>query len=258
MKKPTVSADPWAVGWMIRVLVLLALLAAFGVPMGVIPIVAVESDATTPDPEQGGNGLVVIPLNAPTPTATAVPALSLTSTPHTPRIGIIAGHSGSDSGAICPDGLQEVDVNRDVARRVVALLAQRGWVVDLLDEFDVRLNGYQADALLSIHADSCGFPGKSGFKVVGAESSFTPSATMLVDCIAQYYAERTGLPFDANTITYDMTRYHAYYEIDRNTSAAIIEIGFLLDDREILTQRSDVVAAGIADGLVCFIEGEFP
>jgi len=242
----------------VRFLVLLALLAAFGVPMGVIPIVAVGSEATASDPERDGSGPILIPLGASTPTATAVPAPSLAVTPYTPHIGIIAGHSGSDSGAICPDGLQEVDVNRDVARRVVALLAQRGWIVDLLDEFDVRLNGYQADALLSIHADSCGFPGKSGFKVVSAESTFTPSANVLVDCVARYYAERTGLPFDANTITYDMTRYHAYYEIDRNTPAAVIETGFLLDDREILTQRSGVVAAGIVDGLVCFIEGESP
>ncbi|MBN2393336.1 MAG: N-acetylmuramoyl-L-alanine amidase [Anaerolineae bacterium] len=257
MKKTTVSTDPWALGWMIRVLVLLALLAAFGVPMGVIPIVAVESDTAAPDPEN--SGLVVIPLNAPTPTATAVPAPSLTVTPHTPRIGIIAGHSGSDSGAICADGLQEVDVNRDIARRVVALLAQRGWTVDLLDEFDVRLNGYQADALLSIHADSCNVPGKSGFKITRAEAGFhTPSADVLVDCLMRHYAARTGLEFDPYTITYDMTRYHAYYEIDRNTPAAIIEAGFMLDDRELLTQRPDVVASGIADGLVCFIEGESP
>lgn len=257
MKKTTVSTDPWAVGWMIRVLVLLALFAAFGVPMGVIPIVAVESDVTAPDPVHGG--LVVIPLTAPTATATVAPEPSFIVTPHTPRIGIIAGHSGSDSGAICADGLQEVDVNRDVARRVVALLMQRGWDADLLDEFDVRLNGYLADALLSIHADSCNVPGKSGFKIVRAESGFhTPSADVLVDCVIRYYSARTGLEFDPYTITYDMTRYHAYYEIDRNTPAAIIETGFLLDDREILTQRPDVVASGIVEGLVCFIEGESP
>lgn len=257
MKKPTVSADPWAVGWMVRVLVLLALFAAFGVPMGVIPIVAVESGAVGSDPEH--SGLVVIPLNAPTPTATVAPAPSLIVTPHTPRIGVIAGHSGSDSGAICADGLQEVDVNRDIARRVVALLTQRGWVVDLLDEFDVRLNGYQADALLSIHADSCNVPGKTGFKVTRAEAGFQPpSADALVDCLTRYYAARTALAFDPYTITYDMTRYHAYYEIDRNTPAAIIEAGFLLDDRDLLTQRSDVVALGIVDGMVCFIEGESP
>jgi len=265
MKKTTVSAarssspqsDPWAVGWMIRVLVLLALCAAFGVPMGVIPIVAVESAVTAPDPEHGG--LVVIPLTASTPTATVAPEPSFIATPHTPRVGIIAGHSGSDSGALCPDGLQEVDINRDIARRVVALLMQRGWDSDLLDEFDVRLNGYQADALLAIHADSCNVPGKSGFKIARAESGFhTPSADVLVDCVIRHYSARTGLAFDPYTITYDMTRYHAYYEIDRNTPAAIIEVGFMLDDRELLTQRSDVVAAGIMDGLVCFIEGESP
>ena len=257
MKKTTASADPWAIGWMVRILILMVFIAAFGVPMEVIPIVAVESDAATPDPENPG--LVVIPLNAATPTATAVPAPSLTVTPHTPRIGIIAGHSGSDSGAICADGLQDVDVNRDIARRVVALLAQRGWTVDLLDEFDVRLNDYQADALLSIHADSCNVPGKSGFKITRAEAGFhTPSADVLVDCLIRHYAARTGLEFDPYTITYDMTRYHAYYEIDRNTPAAIIEAGFMLDDRELLTQHPDVVALGIADGFVCFIEGESP
>ena len=201
-------------------------------------------------------GPIVIPLNAPQPTPTVA---LFTPAPHTPRIGIIAGHSASDSGAICADGLQEVDVNLDIARRVVALLAQNGWTVDLLDEFDVRLNGYQADALLSIHADSCNVPNKSGFKMTRAESGADPvAADTLVDCVTRYYEMRTGLLFDAYTITYDMTRYHAYYEIDRATPAAIIEVGFLLDDREILTQRPDVVAQGIADGLVCFINGEMP
>ena len=203
------------------------------------------------------SGLVVIPLTAPTPTATAAPEPPLITTPHIPRIGIVAGHSGSDSGAVCPDGLQEVDINLDISRRVVALLTARGWTVDLLEEFDVRLNGYRADALLSIHADSCNVPGKSGFKIVRAEGGYhAPSADVLVDCITHHYAARTGLAFDPYTITYDMTRYHAFYEIDRVTPAAIIEAGFMLDDRELLTQRPDVVAAGIVDGLVCFIEGE--
>jgi N-acetylmuramoyl-L-alanine amidase len=53
-----------------------------------------------------------------------------------------------------------------------------------------------------------------------------------------------------------MTRYHAYYEIDPNTPAAIIEAGFMLEDRELLTEQSDRVARGIVNGLICFIEGE--
>ena len=252
MKKGTSGTDPWAVGWMVRSVVLVAFLAAFTVPMGWIDIIAITSK--TEESSMRASGLIVIPLNAPEPTPTTP---LFTPTPHTPRIGIIAGHSGSDSGAICADGLQEVDVNLDIARRVVALLAQHGWTVDLLDEFDVRLNGYRADALLSIHADSCNVPNKTGFKMTRAETGVDMAAAdALVDCVTRHYELRTGLLFDAYTITYDMTRYHAYYEIDRGTPAAIIETGFLLDDREILTQRPDVVAQGIADGLACFINGE--
>lgn len=254
MTKVVTEPDTWAVGWLARSLVVVSLLAAVLVPLGA-PIIAVPSQdggAATP----AAAGPILIPLGGPAPTTTPVP---MTPTPHVFRVGIIAGHSGNenDSGAVCPDGLQEVQVNTDVARRVVALLKNRGWQVDLLTEFDARLNDYQADALLSIHNDSCIWPGKSGFKVARAESSYIPaSEDRLVNCIIKHYQARTGLAFDANTITFDMTRYHAYYEINRNTPAAIIETGFLLDDRELLTKRTDVVAQGVAEGLICFIEGE--
>lgn len=235
-----------------RGLALFAILMAFLVPLQVVDVIAVING-------EGADvailpGVVQIPLNTPVPTA---PPEVFTPTPHVTRIGIIAGHTGSDSGALCPDGLQEVEINTDVARRVVALLVQRGWQVDLLEEFDARLNDYAADALVSIHADSCNVPGKTGFKVARVESSDQMGPEdRLVGCISQHYQARTGLAFDPHTITYDMTRYHAYYEISRVTPAAIIEIGFMLDDRELLTQRPEVVAQGIADGIVCFIEGE--
>ena len=117
----------------------------------------------------------------PTLTHTIVPEPNVTSTvtprpspkPDVKRVGIVAGHMGSDSGAICPDGLQEVDINRAIATRVVERLNQDlGWQADLLEEFDEKLNGYSADALLSIHADSCNVPGRSGFKVARVESSY--------------------------------------------------------------------------------------
>ena len=121
------------------------------------------------------------------------------------------------------------------------------------------MTDYRADAVLSIHADSCNMPDKSGFKMARAESSYIPeSEDRLVACVSQHYARQTGLPFDPYTITYDMTRYHAYYEIDPSTPAAIIEIGFMLDDRDLLVNRPNIVAQGIIDGLICFIEGESP
>ena len=76
------------------------------------------------------------------------------------RIGIVAGHSGNDSGAVCVDGngnvtLTEADVNLKIAAMVQEQLTQKGYQVDLLREFDTRLNGYRALAIVSIHNDSC-------------------------------------------------------------------------------------------------------
>jgi hypothetical protein len=72
-------------------------------------------------------------------------------------IGIVAGHSGNDSGAVCDDGLTEASINANVANLVRDILVRQGYKVDLLQEFDPRLAGYKALALVSIHADSCMF-----------------------------------------------------------------------------------------------------
>jgi N-acetylmuramoyl-L-alanine amidase len=53
-----------------------------------------------------------------------------------------------------------------------------------------------------------------------------------------------------------MTFYHAFDEISPNTTAAIIETGFLNLDYEILTQQPDLVATGIVNGILCYINNE--
>jgi N-acetylmuramoyl-L-alanine amidase len=162
---------------------------------------------------------------------------------------------------MCPDGLSEVEINLDVAQRVVSLLQDLGYQADLLAEYDPRLQGYQADALISIHADSCesfpnATPPASGFKVASVEDSMVPEIEgRLVACLAQCYAARTGMYFHASSITFDMIYYHNFYEIDDQTPGAIIEVGFMMEDREILTQNPGLIAQGVVDGLVCFFEG---
>lgn len=181
--------------------------------------------------------------------------------PAVPRIGVVAGHWGFDQGASCPDGLDEVDVNLDVAQRVVQSLRALGYQVDLLEEYDSRLPGYLANALVSIHADSCerfpdATPPPTGFKVASVVDSVVPEEEQrLVACLREEYGARTGLVTHDNSITGHMTRYHTFYEIDGRTPGAIIETGFLWLDRDLLTQRPDLVAQGIVDGIVCFIEG---
>lgn len=175
------------------------------------------------------------------------------------RIGIVSGHRGNDTGTICADGLTEAEVNFDHAIRVATALRTRGYVVDVLDEFDPRLKNYTASALLSIHADSCDYINElaTGFKAARVLDSTVPiDEDRLVGCIRARYGAATGLRFNANTITFDMTKYHAFYEIAPQTPAAIIETGFMNLDRATLTKRADTVARGIVDGLVCFLNRE--
>lgn len=209
------------------------------------------------------------PTSAFTPTVTSVPISStpaplpsptVPATPSGPLpIGVVAGHWGNDAGAVCDGWLREVDVNLAIARRVVSTLEALGYDADLLEEFDPRLNGYRARALVSIHADSCLYPEASGFKVARVEDSTVPELEdQLVDCLVTRYGARTGLDFHEGSITPDMTRYHTFYEIDPQTPGVIIEVGFMLADRDILLNRQDLVAQGIVDGILCFLEDDTP
>jgi len=171
-----------------------------------------------------------------------------------PLVGIVAGHKGYDPGAVCDDGLTEAEVNYAVAVEVVNLLERRDIQADLLDEFDSRLKDYQAAALVSIHADSCAISGATGFKAARVTNSAIPQAEdALVACLNKEYAYYTGLPQHPASITDNMTNYHAFNEIAPSTPGAIIETGFLLDDRYLLEQKPKVVARGIAAGIVCFL-----
>lgn len=198
----------------------------------------------------------------PEPTLGAGAAVSgqVTPTARTrPRIGIVAGHWGNDSGAVCPDGLTEVELNQNIAVLVQKYLVARNYDVDVLQEFDPLLTAYQAEALVSIHADSCEFfPNEpSGYKVASALGTKRPErSARLTACLRSRYAQATGLPLHSTSVTGDMTFYHAFDEIDVDTPAAIIETGFMNADRNLLEKEPDRAALGIAEGILCFLNNE--
>lgn len=180
------------------------------------------------------------------------------------RIGIVSGHRGPqpngilyDPGAVCPDGLTEAEINFSVAQLVVRALRDQGYSVDLLDEFDPRLDNYQAAALVSIHANTCQDYGElvSGYLIAAAAARVTARGNddYLVDCVAQHYAQSTGLSRHPG-VTVDMTDYHTFREIHALTPAAILELGFMHSDRELLTQGQDAMAQGIVNGVLCFMD----
>lgn len=213
-----------------------------GFPMGLMPELSAEPIPTR----------VVIPTETsvifPTPTTSGIL-----------KIGIVSGHWGSDSGAVCDDGLTEAEVNQTIATLVQKQLTSQGYTVELLREFDEKLTGYQAAALVSIHADSCDYINNeaTGFKVATALArSNRETSTRLSSCIRNRYAQITQLPHHSTSLTPDMTSYHAFAEINLDTPAAIIETGFLNLDRQFLLEKPDLVANGIVAGIICFLNNE--
>ena len=173
------------------------------------------------------------------------------------RIGIVAGHRGvyNDPGAVCKDGLTEREVNEVVAEKVVLHLRGLGYHAELLDEFDSRLKNYQAEALISLHVNDCKDYGEyvTGYLIARAAARAAGGADdLLVQCLGENYAQATGLRVRAG-VTSDMSEYHSFVEIHPYTPAAILEMGFLLADRRLLTERADIVARGVYDGILCFL-----
>ncbi|MBL8077277.1 MAG: N-acetylmuramoyl-L-alanine amidase [Anaerolineales bacterium] len=196
---------------------------------------------------------------------TPQPGANIAATPQPQlRIGIVAGHNGNDSGTVCLDEngavtVTEAEVNLKIATLVKDALVAKGFQVDLLNEFDTRLNGYRAVALVSIHNDSCEYVNDeaTGFKVASSmDTRDINRAQRLTACLTDRYKTATGLTFHAGSITGDMREYHAFSEIDPNTITAIIETGFMNLDQEILTKKTDLVAKGVTDGILCFVNNE--
>lgn len=183
----------------------------------------------------------------------------------TVRIGVVAGHSGrprdasfeSDPGAVCPDGLTELEINEAVAREVVAALRRLEYQVDLLEEFDEQLAGYEADVLVSIHTNDCQDYGDAGtgFSAAAASARQTTRGDdeYLLECLIDQYGKTTGLPRHFG-LTYDMTDYHTFGEVSADTPTAIIELGFMNRDRLMLTTQRPLLAQGIVNGILCFLQ----
>lgn len=177
----------------------------------------------------------------------------------TRRVALISGHAGNDSGAVCEDEtgtvtLAEADVNAAVVELAAARLRQAGADVVVLEEYDTRLEDLRADVLLSVHADSC--IDASGFKAAAyTYSQLEEVEARLLGCINSIYAAETGLAQHPNTVTHNMTKYHAFRKIAPTTPAAILELGFLGGDRTLLEEQPGIVAQAVADSVLCFLRG---
>jgi N-acetylmuramoyl-L-alanine amidase len=110
--------------------------------------------------------------------------------------------------------------------------------------------------LVSIHTNTCenlGF-GATGFNVQTTSQAATRDRDIrLGDCLAAEYANATGLARHFGSPP-DLVDYHVFREVSVDTPTAIVELGFMFADRNILTQQPDVLAQGVYEGLRCFLD----
>lgn len=156
-------------------------------------------------------------------------------------------------------GIDEVDVNMDIAVRIKAQLTARGYSVDILPT--TVPPGYLADVFLSLHTDGDGTGEKSGFKLAHG-SRRGPYEDKLVSLLRDEYAKLTGLDWDATGISRNMTNYYPFnwgryqHAAAPHTPAAILEMGFLSNghDRDLMVNRADGVATAIVNGIQRFLD----
>ena len=217
-------------------------------------------------------GPVPVPLPAATtapqaPLYTRIPKPVLPDGPR--RVGIQAGHWQTDAAppelwrlltqtGTSWSGIDEVDINLDIAERVKTILEGQGLVVDVLPT--TIPPGYVADAFVALHADGDGTGENSGFKMAFS-SRRTPYEADLLAAVKDAYASATGLPYDGSRVTRSMVNYYLFswqrnrWSTAPHTPSVILEMGYLsgYDDRMLLTQEPDLVAAAIARGILAFL-----
>jgi len=241
-------------------------------PPVVVPPVAVAPVPAPPVPAPPGlvqaPGLPCEPVSGPRAGSWRDP---LPPTPrHNPdgpkRVGLQAGHwlteqvpaelRGLGHG-VTGGGKMEWEVNLDIAQRAKALLEAQGVAVDVLPTtVPVR---YRAHLFVSIHADGDTTGQTSGFKIARPAFSSLPAVDdRLVESLYSAYGAATGLRRDDANITPRMRYYYAFNSrrfCHAVAPQAIVETGFLTSaaDRGLLLGTPDVVARGLADGILRFL-----
>lgn len=191
------------------------------------------------------------------------------------RVGLQVGHLDNDqvpeelsgltrngAGATAA-GYNERDTVAVITELVAEQLEAAGVVVDVLPA--TVPPGYEADAFVSIHADGNRNAGIRGFKIAGPRRDYSGRSAALVTALYKSYGEATPLPEDPS-ISRRMTAYYAFnwarYEhaVHPFTPAAIVETGFMTNptDRAFLLNQPAQAAAGIANGILAFLDEAVP
>ena len=188
------------------------------------------------------------------------------------KVGIQAGHLAIselpdeqdslryDYGASSA-GIDEVDIDQDIAQRTVTLLKKQGIDAEVLPATVPQ--DYCASAFVAIHADGNDDTTVFGYKVAPSFWDTDGKAQSLSDNLQEDYGTATSMSLNP-TITDNMTQYYAFnfghfsHAIDAATPGALIEVGFLSNptDRYRMVNSPALLAKGIANGIQDFLNGK--
>lgn len=174
------------------------------------------------------------------------------------KIVLDAGHGGSDYGAI-RSGINEKDINLDIARRVQSILQSKGVSVEMIRDKDETVSledrtifcaNKQPDIFVSVHVNSSVKPEISGIETHYYHPQSIELAQTVHAClISEIKANDRGL-FKSK-----------FYVINHTEVPAIlIEIGFISNDSEraelVSERRKQQTAKAISDGILKYLKSK--
>lgn len=181
--------------------------------------------------------------------------VSIVSLKGNKKVVLDPGHGGADYGAIRA-GINEKDINLDVAKRVESILTSKGVSVAMtrdrdetvsLQERTVFTDNKKPNIFVSIHVNS-----STGTQATGLETHYYhPESIELAKVVHTQLAACVKSP--------DRGLFKSRFYVINHTSvpAILVEIGFISNDREraelVSEQRKQQTAKAIADGILIYL-----
>jgi N-acetylmuramoyl-L-alanine amidase len=202
----------------------------------------------------------------------AQPPTPVWNPPGPKRVGLQAGHFeyfdapeellGLRRNPGAPGGGRiEWQVTIEVAGQAAAMLRELGYQVDVLPvAIPVR---YRAHAFVAVHVDGSENTLLRGYKLARPNFSSIPEVDdRFLEIAHEAYGQVTGLPDNSAYVTGRMRNYYAFnarryqHAVAPGVPQLIYETGFMSNwaDRRFLFERPEIAAAGIAEGVVRFLE----
>lgn len=195
------------------------------------------------------------------PTRVGIQIGHLNAAEHPEELASLRYNTGGHWG-----GVDEVTLNLAVAEHLKAGLEQRGIRVDLLPA--TVPPSYQADLVLSLHADASPDPARRGYK----SAHFTDARyregrnrleSVLKQFIDQAYFYYSGLPDDDSNVSGAMLQYYAFnhrrfkHSVASSTPAVIVEMGYLSNAEDMRFLNEPVNPAyALRQGILAYLSAQ--